>query len=250
MGYVCRRIYCFGDDHFEGALPTGPVLGNRTAHGKLFVDDFAPVHFNGVFEQSHLCECAQGAHGVEALVDRGGSTCTFDDNVGAVAVECANKFGHILSRDIHGVFCAFSHSEAMGVAVCSADNNAPACEFSEVGAHQANGTGARDEHPVARYNFCVKKNGFDAAGEGFNKRGSVTRNGFGKREREVLGDNAVLGKTAVAHAANGIAPRAKEKFAGPTIAAVPTRATGCGQDRDAITCFDAGDIGTDFDNFT
>ena len=39
----------------------GPVLGNRTVHGKLFVDDFAPVHFNGVFDQSHLCECAEGA---------------------------------------------------------------------------------------------------------------------------------------------------------------------------------------------
>ena len=43
---------------------------------------------------------------------------------------------------------------------------------------------------------------------------------------------------------------AKEKFAGSTIATVPTRATGCGEDRDAVACFDAGDIGADFDDFT
>ena len=250
MGYVCRGIYCFGDDHFEGALPTGPVLGNRTVHGKLFVDDFAPVHFNGMFYQSHLCECAEGTHGVEALIDRGSSAGTFDDNVGAFTVERADKFGYIFARDIYGVFCAFSHGEAVGVAVCSADNNAPACESGEVGAHQANGAGTRNEYQVAGYDFCVKKNGFDAAGEGFNKRGSVIGDGFGKREGEVLGDDAVFGKSAVAHAANGFALGAKEKFACSTIATVPTRATGCGKDRDAVTCFDAGDIGADFDDFT
>ena len=230
-------------------MPTGPVLGNRTVHGELFVDDFAPVYFNGVFDQSHLCECAEGAHGVEALIDGGGSAGTFDDNVCAVAVERADKFGYIFARDIHGVFCAFSQSEAMGVAVCSADNNAPARESGEVGTHQANGAGARNEYPVAGDNFCVKKDGFDAAGEGFNERGGVIGDGFGKREGEVLGDDAVFGKTAVAHAANGFALRTKEKFAGPTMATVPTRAICCGKDRDAITCFDAGDMGANFDDF-
>ena len=231
-------------------MPTGPVLGNRTVHGKLFVDDFTPIHFNGVFDQSHLCECAEGAHSVEALIDGGSSTGTFDDNVGAFTVERADKFGYIFARDIYGVFSAFSHSEAMGVAVCSADNNAPACKSGKVGTHQANGTGSRNEYPVAGDNFCVKKNGFNAAGEGFNKRGGVIGDGFGKWEGEVLRDDAVLGKPAVAHATNGFALGAKEKLAGSTIATVPTRATNCGKDRDAITCFDADDIGADFDNFT
>ena len=249
MGYVCRGIYCFGDDHFEGALPTGPVLGNRTVHGKLFVDDFAPVHFNGVFDQCYLCECAEGTHGVEALIDGGRSAGAFDDNVGAVAVERADKFGYVFARDIYGVFRAFSHSEAMGVAVCSADNDAPACESGEVGTHQANGAGTRDEYQVAGCDFCVKKNGFDAAGEGFNERGGVVGDGFGKRKGEVLGDDAVFGKSAVAHAANGFALRAKEKFAGPTIATVSTRAICCGKDCDAVACFDAGDTGADFDHF-
>ena len=249
MGYVCRGIYCFVDDHFEGALPTGPVLGNRTVQGKLFVDDFAPVHFNGVFEQSHLCECAEGAHGVETLIDGGGDTSTFDDNVGTVSVERADKFGYIFARDIYGVFCAFSHSEAMGVAVCSADNNTSACESGEVGAHQANGTGTGYDYPVAGYNFCGKKNGFDAAGEGFDKSSSVIGDGFGKREGEILGDDAVFGKPAVAHAANGFALGAKEKFAGPTMATVPTRAICRGKDCDAVACFYAGDIGADFDDF-
>lgn len=250
MGYVCRGICCFGDDHFEGALPTGPVLGNRTVYGELFVDDFAPVHFNGVFDQCYLCECAEGTHSVEALIDGGGSTSTFDDNIGAVAVERADKFGYILARDIHGVFCACSHSEAMGVSVCSADYNASACESGEVGTHQTNGAGTRNEYQVAGYDFCVKKNGFDAAGEGFNKRGGVIGDGFGKREGEVLGDDAVFGKSAVAHATNGFALWAKEKFAGPTIATVPTCSICCGKDRDAVACFDAGDIGADFDDFT
>ena len=138
----------------------------------------------------------------------------------------------------------------MGVAVCSADNNASACESGEVGTHQANGTGTRNEYQVAGYNFCVKKNGFDAAGEGFNKRGGVIGDGFGKRKGEVLGDDAVFGKSAVAHAANGFALGAEEKFAGSTIATVPTRAIRCGKDRDAVACFDAGDIGADFDNLT
>ena len=83
----------------------------------------------------------------------------------------------------------------MGVSVCSADNNAPACESGEVGAYQANGTGTRNEYQVAGCDFCVKKNGFDAAGEGFNKRGGVIGDGFGKREGEVLGDDAVFGKS-------------------------------------------------------
>jgi hypothetical protein len=138
----------------------------------------------------------------------------------------------------------------MGVAVCSTDDNAPARKSGEVGAHQANGTGTRDEYPVAGYDFCVKKYGFDAAGEGFNKGSSVIGDGFGKREGEVLGDNAVFGKTTVAHAANGFALGTKEKFACPTMATVPTRAICRGKDRDAIACFDAGDIGADFDNFT
>lgn len=249
MGYVCRGVYCFGNDHFEGALPTGPVLGNRTVHGKLFVDDFVPVHFNRMFDQSHLCECTEGAHGVEALIDGGRSTCTFDDYVSTVAGDRADKFGYILARDIYGVFCVFSHSKAMGVAVCSADNNTSASESGEVGAHQANGTGTGDEYPVAGYDFCVKKNGFDAAGEGFNERGSVIGDGFGKRKGEVLGDDAVFGKPAVAHAANGFALRAKEKFAGSTMATVPTCPVRCGKDRDAVACFDAGDIGADFDDF-
>ena len=162
----------------------------------------------------------------------------------------ADKFGYIFARDIHGVFCTFGHSEAMGVAVCSADNNASACESGEVGTHQANGTGARNEYPVSRYNFCRKKNGFDAAGEGFNKRGSVIGDGFGKGKGEVLGDDAVFGKSAVAHAANGFALGAKEKFACPTMATVPTCPIRCGKDRDAVACFDAGDIGADFDDFT
>ena len=238
-----------GDDHFEGALPTGPVLGNRTVHGKLFVDDFTPVHFNGVFDQSHLCKCAEGSHSVETLIDGGGSTCTFDDNVGAVAGERVDKFGYILLRDIYGVFCTFGHSEAMGVAVCSADNNASACESGEVGAYQANGTGSGNEYPVAGYNCCMKKNGFDTAGEGFNERSGVIGDGFGKREGEVLGDDTVFGKTAVAHAANGVALGAKEKFAGPTVATVPTCAIRRGKNCDAVACFDAGDIGADFDDF-
>jgi hypothetical protein len=137
----------------------------------------------------------------------------------------------------------------MGVAVCSADNNAPARESGEVGTHQANGTGTRDEYQVAGCDFCVKKNGFDAAGEGFNKGSSVIGDGFGKREGEVLGDNAVFGKTTVAHAANGFALGTKEKFAGSTIATVPTRAICCGKDCDAVACFDTGDIDADFDNF-
>ena len=96
----------------------------------------------------------------------------------------------------------------------------------------------------------MKKNGFDAAGEGFNKRSSVIGDGFGKRKGEVLGDDAVFGKSAVAHAANGFALGAKEKFAGPTIATVPTCSICCGKDRDAVACFDAGDIGADFDDFS
>ena len=60
----------------------------------------------GCSDQCYLCECAEGTHGVEALVDGGGSTGTFDDNIGAVAVERADKFGYVFARDIYGVFRA------------------------------------------------------------------------------------------------------------------------------------------------